>query len=287
MKIAAHLGVLDEVELIEPCIAHLRQIGVGEFYVCDLGSTDGTECILNQMEGEDFHLLHMSNADAGEAWIARNNDFIAGCAADWMLFLDADEFVLPASGHLSPHLGPATSGVVQIPRYNVVLGSSSPMLPQRIAVESYGDICLYTAVIADFRQQLSNNPDLPWIRAVPAPKVAARPGLIGSITAGGHAVLSAQGKKLTTTGADGMVIAHVALSSYERFSHKVENFRAFFAHQDQFAGANLAWHWRRWVALADEGRLESEFRKSAIDAAELTELRARGVVQTAAEILRR
>ena len=46
LRIAAILGVKDEVELIEGTIAHLRAIGVELIVVWDVNSTDGTQDIL-------------------------------------------------------------------------------------------------------------------------------------------------------------------------------------------------------------------------------------------------
>ena len=49
MKIAACLGVKDEIELIRPVIAHLRRIGVDHVFASDAGSTDGTETVLAEL----------------------------------------------------------------------------------------------------------------------------------------------------------------------------------------------------------------------------------------------
>ncbi len=62
MRIAANLGVKDEVELIERSVAHLRAIGVDLIIACDLGSTDGTLEILEKHRSDrDFWLFTMSD----------------------------------------------------------------------------------------------------------------------------------------------------------------------------------------------------------------------------------
>ena len=53
-RIAAYLGVKDEVELIEPCIAHLRSIGVEHIMACDMSSTDGTAEVLEGIPVKEF-----------------------------------------------------------------------------------------------------------------------------------------------------------------------------------------------------------------------------------------
>jgi hypothetical protein len=107
MRLAAHIGVKDEIELLPHCIAHLRTIGV-----------DGTREYLQEQEGVDFHVLHSSNAAA-----------IRECSADWVLAIDADEFPLTSSGDLREALAGVEADALRIPRYNVVLGPQGPCHP--------------------------------------------------------------------------------------------------------------------------------------------------------------
>jgi hypothetical protein len=82
------------------------------------------------------------------------------------------------------------------------------------------------------------------------------------------------------------LIAHLALSTPERFRRKIDNVREFFAHHDAYAGADIAWHWRRWVGLADRGEIDGEFARSVFSAQALDALRRDGIVRSAAEMLR-
>ena len=72
MKLLAHLGVRNEVELIERCIAHLWQIGVDHIVVCDMYSTDGTAEILKQHKSERFEVVNVAISEPGEVWLRRN-----------------------------------------------------------------------------------------------------------------------------------------------------------------------------------------------------------------------
>jgi hypothetical protein len=49
------------------------------------------------------------------------------------------------------------------------------------------------------------------------------------------------------------------------------------------AQGDVAWHWRRWLRLADEGRLDAEFNRSVFTAETIAELRREGIVRSAAE----
>jgi hypothetical protein len=73
MRIGAHLGVKDEVELIEGAIAHLRAIGADLIIACDMGSTDGTLDIFEKHRGEEgFVLAHNSDEQRTEIWLQNN-----------------------------------------------------------------------------------------------------------------------------------------------------------------------------------------------------------------------
>ncbi len=284
MKIAAHIGVKDEAELIERCIGHLRRIGVSQFIVCDMGSTDGTAGILERQRSDDFHIIMLSNREADAEWLRRNETAIRDIDADWLLFLDADEFPLPAAGSLHGILAGTAADLLSVPRYNVAIGPNGPYLPTELGPERYGEVELIVEAVADFRRSLAKDPDIPWIRAVPAPKIAVRPKAIGRLLQGVHDIVPAG--PITRAPAQGLLIAHLALSTPERFRRKIDNIREFFAHHDAYAGPDIAWHWRRWAGLADRGEIDGEFARSVFSVQFLDALRRDGIVRSAAEMLR-
>src|SRR5262249_32197424 len=104
MRIAAYLGVKDEVELIERTIKHLRAIGVDLIIAVDSRSTDGTAEILQSYESKDdfwlFQTDELGRGHSEETWMRRNVEIIKRAQADWVILLDADEYWLPASGSL-------------------------------------------------------------------------------------------------------------------------------------------------------------------------------------------
>lgn len=293
-RVAAHLGVLDEAALIVPCIAHLRAIGVSHLIVHDMGSNDGTRDRLAAQAGHDLRVLH-SHADMPyDTLMAQVEGAVAMAGtdwgADWVLMLDADEFPLPAGGDIRPVLaraGAAGADLVEMPRYNVVLGPDGPALPLPPAgVADHARILLYARALPDFRRRLERDPTLGWLRAVPLPKIALRPGRTGALADGGHdAAPASPGAPLTRLRSDAVVIAHLALSDWPRFARKVANIRDMFARHDGRLPATFGWHWKRWAALDAAGMLRHEYDRSALDAAALAELRARGDVQSVAELL--
>jgi hypothetical protein len=297
-RVAAYLGVKDEVELIERSIAHLRRIGVEYIMVCDVSSTDGTAEILQAMEADDLQVVTLpdsSNDDRGpesENWFAESFKIYREAPADWVMFLDADEFWLPATGDIRDCAAFAAADVVEVARMNVVLGPDGPMMPDDLSPTRYEDVKLLSQGLGNMQSRMQRTPDLAWIRGRVTPKIMARPRLMSGIGMGQHSTTNAPGELRKARAAD-VMIAHVALSTYSRFSRKVENITAIYdeagidlsAAGENWREYSTAWHWRRWAEIASRGLLTQEFANNVIDEAALDALTREGVVKSVSEIL--
>ncbi|MGH8030314.1 MAG: glycosyltransferase family 2 protein [Arenimonas sp.] len=283
---AAVLGVKDEVEILEDCIAHLRAIGVGHIFAHDAGSSDGSERILRAHEGADFSVIEHSDMDPdAQAWNRLHADLARDSGADWVLYLDADEFWLPRGGHLANCRALAEADIVTVPRYNVALGPSGPRIEGARTPYLGGDMQLVVNAPARFRAALEEDPSLAWIRGVPVPKVIARPAAIGGVKDGDHDVVPPPGATARRAVADDMVIAHLPFSTLARFARKIDNVRRVFDVHDEYFGAQLAWHWRRWLALEGDEAIAAEFDRQVFDESALATLRASGHVRSRDELI--
>ena len=142
--ITAHLGVKDEVELIEPCIDHLRAIGVDLIIACDMGSTDGTYEILEKHRSDDglwAYRVTELDPDTEETWTRAAMALIKSAKADWAFFLDADEFWIPASGCLKQCRALAEADALSVPRYSIPLAPGGPAMPNLLVPEAGTRIC--------------------------------------------------------------------------------------------------------------------------------------------------
>ena len=287
-SIAAHLGVKDEIGLIAPCVAHLRAIGVREIVVHDIASRDGTR---DWLAGQpDLTVIDTADEDTDAAMSARIMAAVRAMRADWVLLLDADEFVLPRGGDLRAALAGVAADLVAVPRYNVVLGPAGMRMPLPPGPGPYGAIDLYAGADRWYRKKLAEDPMLTWLRFVPLPKVMlrldrVRDGTVTGLADGMHDVRTGDGAVLERVTADAIVTAHAALSDYPRFAAKVDNIRATLALQEGDLAANFGWTWRRWAEQADAGTLRDEYDRSVVDEASIAELRASGVIASAAELL--
>ena len=285
MIVAAVIGVRDEAELIEGQIAHLVAAGVTKFVVCDVASSDGTREILQRYQGRDFRIVDVARDELQEMWRQRMADTINGLDADWVLPIDADEFPLPQGGDIRPLLAGSDADVLFLRRYNVVVGEDGFHMPLPCSTGSYGNVDLFAKTVPDFRDRLAADPALAWIRFVPKPKIAVRPGVVMSVRDAVHDIVPHPGQSPVRKVADNIILAHVALSSYPRFARKVENIREIFRIYESTLDPAFGWHWKRWLDLADRGELETEFANSRLDAGEIARLRADGIILTASAIL--
>lgn len=287
MRIVANLGIKDEVEIIERTVRHLRAIGVDLIIACDMYSTDGTAELLREFESkDDFWFTQMSDHESHEYWAARNLELVKQAGADWVMFLDADEFPIPALGSLRTSAALADVDVLSLDRFNIPLCPDGPAMPDVLTPDHHEDLLLLVDPIADFRTHLRDNPETPWTRKLLSPRVLARPERIGSLTAGSHDIVPADQDPLRRSKPADLLVAHLPFTTRARFTRKIDNVRKVFAVHDQFFGEHSARHWRRWVALADQGRLDKEFDRQVFDAPTIADLRDKGVIRSAAEVFR-
>lgn len=293
LRIAAHLGVKDEIELIEPCIAHLRSIGVEHIMVCDMSSTDGTTEILQKYRSDNFDIVTLTTEEiSGEVeddWNSYALRRSQNAPADWVIFLDADEFWLPASGSLRDCAALQTADVLQVERYNVVLGPDGPFIPSEIKPENYESLLVYAERVPDLWREMRKNPELPWLTAKVMPKVMVRPSKLKGLTPGQHDVLKADDLRRQADPPD-LIIAHLPISTPTRLKKKIDNIRSIYTEVglditrpgQRWQDSNALWHWRRWASLPE---WNDEFERNSLDSERVLQLRLDGTIKSAREML--
>lgn len=287
MIVAANIGVVDEVELIDRHLRHLQTIGVDRIVVTDTGSTDGTQDILKDYADRgDIVLLRAGSSD-DEAFTFANRMLqytLEALRPDWVLFGDADEFHIPRTGRIHDVLAAATTELLQVERYNVPVSTTGPLWPADLGPSGHRDLELIVRQVPQFHEHLPANPQTPWILGRIVPKVVARATALGTgISTGAHAAQSLHGQPPTSATPTDLLIAHLPITSRARFMRKLDNIRSLAARLGDRYGPGTAWHWRRWLKLADEGRADEEYERLVFDSARLAALRASGTVMSAAD----
>jgi glycosyltransferase involved in cell wall biosynthesis len=295
VKVAAIVGVKDERDLIGPCLERLRAVGVGPILVLDDGSTDGTLDVVDRFGRRGGRAAPPLERAAFAADFGDNlrctspvfGPFLQRHAPDWLLFLDADEFPICAGDDLPATLARAAGPVLAIERFNVPL-TRRPFLPASGgAAAPFLDAPLITARERLDRRTLDEAPGRRWIMHGIAPKLACRTDRVASFCPGWHGAFDAEGHPLPSRPVAGLVIVHLPLTTRERFVRKVDNARDFFARWGDHYQGDAAWHWKRWIALADTGGLDAEFEAQRMDDETLARLEREAALTRGAVVLAR
>lgn len=287
MKFAALVGVKDEVELIAACVSHLRRIGVDQIVVSDYGSTDGTlDVLADESRAGDLTVesVRVSTVADYSTWSVRETALAASTEADWVVFQDADEFWIPASGSLRTCRGLDVSDVLAVDRFNVALTSRQQSMPPAAWFARLEDLLVFTTQPPHFKQYVEEHPEVPFITLMPGAKMMARPRAIAVIAPGSHDAHGPTGEgPIRRFAAPDLLIAHVPFSTLGRFARKVDNVRAELADNAACYYGDLAWHWKRWAALPDPDAIRREFTRQMLEDDELNRLR-NSVVRSVQEI---
>jgi hypothetical protein len=288
MKIVVSLGVKDEVDLIACTLEHLFAIGVDFVVACDIESSDGTTDVLERYRSRGkIWYFQLGQHASHEEWERVNLGLLRQTDADWFVFLDADEFPLPATGQLRDSAAFARADVVTLDRFNVPLCSARPRLPAALTPEHYDELMLVVDPVADYWQRLETAPSLPWLLSPIAPRVAARPDCIAGITLGAHDVVPPEGRPVRRERARDLVVAHVPFTTSQRFARKVANIRDTLRLHPMVFPEGSALHWKRWAAFPDPESVQEEFERMLFDPLAVAELRNRDVIRSASEHLSR
>ncbi|RZS33046.1 glycosyltransferase family 2 protein [Corticibacter populi] len=288
MRIAACLGVRDEVELVGPAIEHLRRIGVDLIIACDAGSTDGTYEYMERLRSkDDFWLFRCSDEepDNGETWARAQVALVKSANVDWTIFLDADEFWLPRNGRLADCEELHHNDILLVRRFNIPISMEGPYAPDPMVPANYGKVLLLNQDVERKKEFMLENPNQAWVLMSAVPKAMARPSFIGTIRAGAHDVIVADSRLVRKSTSSDILIAHLPFTTKPRFQRKLRNIRRLLGVHREAAGSYQGWHWRRWLQLEDEGKLDDEFEKSVFTQADIDHLLGAGILFSADDLL--
>ena len=286
LRFTAFVGVKDEADILPRSIEQLRAIGVSTIVVLDFGSTDGTLEFLAEAEtAGDLWVVHRDDLPPGGVGKRATIALARASDADFILFLDADELLLPRTGSLHGMVDIHTADVLSVMRYNVVATERGPALPREIGPDTYDELLLYAQPIPDFYRRVLREPDTPWIRGVLEPKILLRPGALVDLHAGSHDADLTADRPWRRAVATDLVIAHVPIRTRERFAIRAANYGTAIARRPEWYTGFQGWQWVRFAQAADEGRGDDEFQRQLVDREELARLRDSLVVRSARDVL--
>lgn len=272
MRWAIITGMYNAADLaVEFCTYHL-ELGVDRIIVAEYGSTDGTLDRLQrfvrtgQVEIVPIPTHHFATYNPSNAILAAIRE---EGTMDWVSFQDPDEF-LTGPDNLKKYFAEERSRGVEaiaIPRSN--LTGVGPIPPAMHYLKHLTlEIVETDARASNPSEQLSS----PWIFSRLPPKVAINAANTLTPTPGDHSVVESP----SLLRSDRLCrILHLPIRGYEAFREKIECAIDYYAKNPEFE-AGTGWHWRRWMALYQEGRLREDHAQQFLDASEVEALIGEG-----------
>lgn len=255
MRWAIISGMYNVADLAtEFCRYHLS-LGVDKIFVADYGSTDGTLDLITpfvhagQVEIVPLPTHHFADYDPSNAilGVIRKEN-----AADWVSFLDPDEYLMGPE-KLKTSLAQAWADGVEaiaVSRFNLI--GIGP-IPEGVHYLTH----LTQKIVATDVRESSATALLssPWIFTRLPPKVMVRVQSRVTIATGDHDIQGAERGKVRDPS---MEILHLPIRGYASFQRKIQDTANYFAANPEFS-AGTGWHWRRWIELLKAGALREEY----------------------------
>jgi Glycosyl transferase family 2 len=258
VKLHALATVRNEADVIDVTVRFHLARGVDRFLVVDNGSTDGTVRRLARLARRDprvrwtrdenpFRPAEMHTALAHEA---------ARQGADWVMYVDADEFWTPvATGSSLPDvLGGVRAGGVVVELVTFVQHRRRRRR-RRGALRSMDHRVAAPVGPPEECERLVTSGEIAYVEMRYPPKVIVRASETVTFAAGGHGATGVVPDEFVPTG--DVVCLHAPLRAREVLDAKADNGR-----RADVAGreAGEAWHLRRWHRLAQTpGALDREW----------------------------
>jgi hypothetical protein len=249
MKLTAISMVRNEADVIEAFVRHHAEV-VDELIVVDHCSIDGTPELLHALAGEGLPLSIRRETSL----VHRQNLVLTGLMheaatsgrADWVVPLDADEFLVAPAGDVRAVLQ-------ELPR------DRASRVELRLYVPSPDDPADESNVLRRIRHRSlergsRTDGSIIWMSKVVVPAVLARDGRY-ALAPGDHGLVNLRRDEFTDAPlTDRLVLAHFPVRSASQLARKVlGGFPAHVARPER--RPDEAFHWKRLFDAASTGRL--------------------------------
>lgn len=274
MKLVCTMLVGNEEDLVSPAIETALSQGVDAFVIVETASRDGTADALRRYVGDprfDITFLQPETVygDAAphpyDVWEEMVERARTRFGADWVVRIDADEFIMAPNGGLKALCAAAQTDEVHLIRVNALLPSDGSDLAT--IVGDADQLAAIDVVARPFPNDLVRSgdcDDLPLILTHVAQRAMSRANRLLRFDAGGHVGVDADEAPFSHCVATDAWIVHLWFTSENRFQSKAQ----FLS---DIAGSVRGktpggWQWNRWADQATAmGGIADEFRRQMLD----------------------
>ncbi len=247
------LLVKNEADIIEKNITTHAKLGVDSFVVMDNNSNDGTKEILEELQKRyEITIIDEKGTYNQAKWMTKLTHIAAKkYNPKWLIPNDADEFWIPKEKSLKDAL-PKKGSVLTINRYNMLLYEGLKNIFESTFFVK--NPIFYT------KESQKNQDNISILLAKISPKIIVRPKGLLWIRGGNHKALHLLNLRDYFKHYDKIKryekveVFHYPIRSYEQFEKNIINRRELLKKR-----AKMGPHYKRWVKLLNEGKLQEEF----------------------------
>jgi len=251
----------DQADIVRDFLDWHLDLGIDLILAVDGGSTDGTTDVLEEyastgrvvwfpLPERDMTRYSIANGLAAQARDRYH--------ADWIIYVDVDEFVCTSGRPVRVVLADADrEGVTRldIPRRTM----TGPMIPPGRRATEVLTLRIDRTAVPTPEEQLGGELAVPFVFLEVGPHLALRASAIGAIGHGVHVADTTWGK----SGTSDLYILHYAIRGYADFRQKVQNTEKWLADNPHLP-LGWGWHWRRWIRLEKVGRLHEDYQRQFV-----------------------
>jgi len=250
--------VKNEIDVIEKNINFHSSIGIDNFVVMDNNSTDGTREKLEELSKKfEITIIDEKGVYNQAKWMTKlSNIAKTKYNPKWLIPNDADEFWKPTGGDIKKIL-PNDKYVLTVNRFNMITYEGLDSFEN-------SEYRVENPVFYRKDTQLSTQ-NISMILTKISPKVIIRPKGLIWIRGGNHKALHLGNIKDYFKHYDkikrfnDVEVFHFPIRSFEQFKRNIENRKILLQKK-----AKMGPHYRRWVKLLDEGKLEEEYYNNIV-----------------------
>jgi hypothetical protein len=269
MMIIGATTTWNNCDIVAQFLRHSRKLGLDQLLVMDFASDDGTQDLIRSGDWAGF-VRQVSHP--GIAELDSSNLFLDLIRREYppgtiCLFCDPDEFLVTPNMDIREAVRaglPGGRGGCLIPRFNVTASREDAVKLQE-ELHPFG--ALRFRIVNRVRRnglvdmhRASLTP--PWIWSAIPGKVLVNAQDAIRIADGDHSANLRGGEILRP--ADSVYLLHYPFRKWREFQDKISVARIDMARSAHYA-ANSGWQIRRWIRLADEGRLYEEYLEQFVE----------------------